>query len=374
MRNTGIVKEGFANSVSGDMRRRLSLHRVFLAAAFVCLMSVMLHGSFGPGIVSSAGADEAAAQEQVDLLSYVPSEVNMLFSFDMQQLLSLPFVVKAMEEADVSEMTALQERIEKYGLELKDYARRVVFFGRAEGEALEDGLFGFVISTAMEEEKFREILDAESTDDGVSYETVRHGDYDVYMISNFMQAAPEGAAMPSAEMPDKAAVAYLTHDTMMISGEAQIESVFANLAEGATLAADPLARLAQVDRSALLWGVFLKPDTAPADPENPFDDVSAVNFDLNLTGEEQQDFQFRLAAGAGSEESAQTMKMQVDMMAQMMLPMFFGAEPELAEKLLASISTEVVGSEMKFSILLQQQVIEALQEYIAEQQAQTQEQ
>ncbi len=370
------------DDMNGAEKRTITCCRTFFALLAISMLSafvpVAMLETGGWSCFRTAAVLHADETPQQSLLSSVPSGTDLVVAIDLERLLEVGFVREGLSEArEEADMEELQELLEKYGMELEDIGKELVLF--ADEDSDEGGLFGVVLRTAIEEAKFKEILEAESEEEeAFNYETIEVGGYGAYLLTEYRKGGLSGQAdsAPGQMMPESAAVVYLAPDQMLLTGGAHIEGVIESIGGGRNLDGHPHPRMQDIDTGALVWGVYERADkdAVPAeDGENFWEGVIGLNFDVNLTGEDQQDFRFRLSTESASAGSASNMHQQTVMLSQLMLPMFFQDDPDMAQKLMEAIEIELSGREVNFSVSLERELIEALRKFTEAQQQQQQE-
>ncbi len=298
-------------------------------------------------------------RESEDLLSYVPAGANVLIGVEMERALDTPAVSNAI--ADEEGMSDFRKRLERHGIELKHFCRRLLVFFVYHPDGLENSHYGLLFDTAVDESDFRSLLDAESKEADISYEMSRVGDRDVYLVSN----DGEKNDTPSPIGGKTAALSYLTPNVVLVIEADQFERAAGEIDAGRTASVSTLPMLADTNRNALLYGVFdLSGAELPASGQEagPFDasDISGGLFSIDTTGADKRGLDLQIAVESVSEENAQKMNAQVSGFAGM-LPLFFENNPQIGMRLSEAIEIIHDKKRINLNMSLDGELIEELQ-------------
>ncbi len=356
--------------------RSTPLPGVLLAVLFTFVAGTMV---FSPTVGGRVGdrtafaAEEAVATpSQSPHLSYMPAGVDLVFSFDLGRLMTVPLVTDTIEGSDDDDMSTFREKLKKYDLKLEEAWRKLYLFGST-GVAGDAGAhFGFLAVTDIKEARFKEILEAESSEEGIVFEMRTVGGRDVYFLGQYRTSWDQGRS-GVLSVPDRMAVTYMDGRHMLITDADKVESVLARIGAGRTLEASPLSRMENIDQGTLVWGVYEQSGHRSSETEtaetDPLKDIASAMMSIDFSDEDRQGFNIQIGIESTSEENAQKLLMQSRMLSAM-LPMMFQNNQQLGMSVSEAIKIRLsTPREVMFTISLDQALIKALHEF-AEAQAQ----
>ncbi len=307
-------------------------------------------------IQNAAGAEPDNVENT--LFSSVPAEVNLVLSVDATRVMRMPFFKQILEDPENEEMAELRGKLEKYDIELEDFCEKLVFFADTDAAEVKDALAGAVMQTAIDEDTFKKILELESAETDMSLETREVNGFDVYLVGNYTDAKRRMEEdLPGVDTPEQIAFAYLAPDRLLAVGETHIDELIESLTAGETFENHPPDRLSDIDRNALVWGVF---EGTAGDEEV---EITGGGLTLDITDSDGQGFEFKLALELAEEASAREMFGQTQMLTGMMLPMFFEENPSLGQRVEDAIELGIEGREVLLSVSFDAALLEDLRKF-----------
>jgi hypothetical protein len=273
----------------------------------------------------------AVSAVETAMLKYAPDTAVGMAEINVAALLKHPSVLQSMNDPKIA--SARQEWENKSGVRLADW-KKVVFFIGADGNVY--SCLCVDVNPGLEK-----VL----TQNGIEFKKLDISGKTVYQL-------PEaGPKKQSAEL------AEIAPGVILVGEKGRLAGYFKQKCGNA-------GALAKVVEKAPDYPVWLAFANRFTNSSGQISDPKELLATFRFVGKEQKDLEFKLMFYCNTPNGAEMLKNAVPMYAMMGLGLVFGNDPDLGSRIIACMKTEVSGTVLTVSMLLEEKLVEQIGEYL----------